>query len=293
MTRTQCGQDCFLNIKNNHAIHWQIKKYQWLFMLACYWYITPAWAVHVALDRIAVQTSPPVAESVRAELASAVQQVVTARLDQVLRCYQERGSKQALVPSRLVLRVQVARSGKPDASILSSTLGDAQIEACVLQAVARWSFPPQAHASLVVDCPLDFLSGQPAPAEPAERTPEEKHPTALWGTGLAPKTVYDHLRKQIRTVSACYDTERNKRPAPTGRMFVQFMISPYGAVIQSRIMGSTLQLPEVELCVAKAIRDWTFPRPKQGIVIVQYPVSFPVIALPMLAQVASKEELSP
>lgn len=262
-------------------------------MLAFYWYITPAWAVHVALDRIAVQTSPPVVESVRAELASAVQQVVTAQLDQVLRCYQERGSKQALVPSRLVLRVQVARSGKPDASILSSTLGDAQIEACVLQAAARWSFPPQAHASLVVDCPLDFLSGQPAPAEPAERTPEDKYPAALWGTGLAPKTVYNHVRKQIRTVSACYDAERKKRPAPTGRVFVQFVISPYGTVVSIRILGSTLQNLIVGLCVADTIRDWTFPRPTQGIVIVQYPVSFPRIALPPLVQVASKEELSP
>lgn len=80
------------------------------------------------------------------------------------------------------------------------------------------------------------------------------------------------IRRHINEVKYCYEQELVKRPELGGRILVQFVISPMGAVTSSVLQNSTLGNARVENCVVQAVRRWEFPKPLGGgIVIVSYP----------------------
>jgi TonB family protein len=73
-------------------------------------------------------------------------------------------------------------------------------------------------------------------------------------------------------VKFCYEKELAKKPDLYGRVMVQFTIAGTGAVVASVVQNSTMNNPEVEQCIAGALRRWEFPKPQGGgVVIVSYP----------------------
>ncbi len=79
------------------------------------------------------------------------------------------------------------------------------------------------------------------------------------------------IRRHINEVKFCYEKELTKNTALQGRVMVQFTIAATGGVISSIVQSSTMGNPNVEQCIAGAVRRWEFPKPQGGIVVVSYP----------------------
>jgi TonB family protein len=80
------------------------------------------------------------------------------------------------------------------------------------------------------------------------------------------------VRHHLNEVKYCYELELARAPGLTGRLVVQFAISPGGQVITSALQSSTMANARVENCTVQAVRRWSFPAPAGGgLVIVSYP----------------------
>ena len=80
------------------------------------------------------------------------------------------------------------------------------------------------------------------------------------------------IRRHLNEVKFCYERELMKKADLYGRIMIQFTISGTGQVVASVVQNSTMNNPEVEQCIAGAVRRWEFPKPQGGgIVIVSYP----------------------
>ena len=63
-------------------------------------------------------------------------------------------------------------------------------------------------------------------------------------------------------------------PDLEGRVATQFVIGSEGKVVSAVPSSSTIQDPGVATCITQATRRWSFPRPKEGVVLVTYPFIF-------------------
>lgn len=91
--------------------------------------------------------------------------VVRAHLPEIRACYEAGLRSRPDLRGRLVVRFTVEADGAvTGAEVASSTLGDGQVEACVLERVRAMQFPPTPRgASIRVSYPFAF-----EPAPPAE-----------------------------------------------------------------------------------------------------------------------------
>ena len=89
---------------------------------------------------------------------------------------------------------------------------------------------------------------------------------------LSKEVIRRVIQRHINEVRFCYEQQLNQRPDLEGRISVQFVISPTGAVQMAAISASDMGSPPVETCVAGAVQRWSFPAPEGGgIVVVNYP----------------------
>ena len=80
------------------------------------------------------------------------------------------------------------------------------------------------------------------------------------------------IRRHLNEVRFCYEKELMHKQDLYGRVMIQFTISGTGQVVASVVQNSTMNKPNVEQCIAQAVRRWEFPKPQGGgIVIVSYP----------------------
>ena len=84
------------------------------------------------------------------------------------------------------------------------------------------------------------------------------------------------IRRVVRThlgdVKACFDKALARRPELAGRVMVELVISPTGAVHHADVKESTLADQPVEDCIVSATKTWQFPSPDGGgVVVVSYP----------------------
>ena len=71
---------------------------------------------------------------------------------------------------------------------------------------------------------------------------------------------------------SCYNAGLSKDRKLEGRVVVNFVIFGTGKVNSSVVAESTLSDQAVANCIAKAVKRWTFPKPRGGEnVIVDYP----------------------
>jgi hypothetical protein len=91
--------------------------------------------------------------------------------------------------------------------------------------------------------------------------------------GLDRPTIRRYVNRHIDNIEACYERELLERPAIEGTIVVQFVISPTGSVKDSRGAGFDAT---VARCVGNVIGTIAFPRPREGIVQVNYPLIFRV-----------------
>ena len=71
-----------------------------------------------------------------------VRSVIGPHVDEVKACYEPELAKRPTLGGRVMVQFTVAASGQVIASVLqNSTMGNAKVENCVVQAVRRWRFP--------------------------------------------------------------------------------------------------------------------------------------------------------
>jgi TonB family protein len=96
------------------------------------------------------------------------------------------------------------------------------------------------------------------------RGPEVIPGPVLVRGSLDKQVVRRTLRGHLDELKACYLPALKKKPELSGRVTVQFTISPAGKVIKSELQDSRLKDARVEKCVVKAFRSWEFPKPPGG-----------------------------
>ncbi|MBW2278155.1 MAG: TonB family protein, partial [Deltaproteobacteria bacterium] len=102
--------------------------------------------------------------------------------------------------------------------------------------------------------------------------PKIKPGNAMIKGSLSKEVIRRIIRRHINEVKYCYEKELQKNQRIGGRVVIKFIISPTGAVLQSKLHSSTVKNAPVEQCITRAARRWTFPAPEGGgIVIVTYP----------------------
>lgn len=112
------------------------------------------------------------------------------------------------------------------------------------------------------------------------RDREVQPPAVVMGTAevrgqLDRDIIQRVVREHRREIRACYESELQRNPNLEGRVAIEWVISPSGAVAASQIESSTLNSQAVENCVAMRVRQWRFPEPRGGgTVRVTYPFVF-------------------
>jgi TonB family protein len=82
------------------------------------------------------------------------------------------------------------------------------------------------------------------------------------------------VRAHINEVRYCYNQGLTKDPKLSGRVEIAFEIGGTGKVTSATVEDTTLSDKAVGTCVAKAVKRWKFPRPRDGkAVSVKYPFS--------------------
>jgi hypothetical protein len=84
---------------------------------------------------------------------------------------------------------------------------------------------------------------------------------------LSPEVVRRVVRRHVEEVRYCYERALAGHPGLAGRVTVQLVVGPYGAVSTSAVSSSTLRDVTAEQCVAAAARRWAFPSPADNNVV--------------------------
>jgi hypothetical protein len=207
-----------------------------------------------------------------------VQGIIRSHIPAVKACYERELSGHPALEGRVSSQFAIASDGTVMASaIQSSTMNDAKVEDCVGREICNWEFPrPIGNGIVIVSYPFNFIAGD-APATPRPSSAAG----VSYGSGA---TVRGSLDKEIirqiigshhPAVRACYKAELSANADLKGRITYQFTIAADGRVIASALQSSTMKNGKVEDCVRREIRDWEFPKPLGGgIVIVSYPFNF-------------------
>ncbi|MEP7028291.1 MAG: AgmX/PglI C-terminal domain-containing protein [Candidatus Eisenbacteria bacterium] len=89
--------------------------------------------------------------------AGALMAVVQRHAAAVRFCYNRLLAKSAGASGQVVIRLAVAGDGSvTEASVVRSTLGDADLDNCVLGQAREWRFPPSSESRFVFDVPFVF-----------------------------------------------------------------------------------------------------------------------------------------
>ena len=82
------------------------------------------------------------------------------------------------------------------------------------------------------------------------------------------------IRKHRNEARYCYERQLAKDPDLSGKVSVEFVISIGGRVASAVVADTTLKNDAVESCVIGKVKRWSFPKPRDGAVVVTYPFTF-------------------
>jgi TonB family protein len=90
-----------------------------------------------------------------------IRRVARAHINEIRYCYNEGLSRNPELEGRAVVRFEIGTSGRVHrAELQTSTLADAAVESCMVEAVERWMFPkPNAGRPVVVSYPFVLSPG--------------------------------------------------------------------------------------------------------------------------------------
>ncbi len=97
-----------------------------------------------------------------------------------------------------------------------------------------------------------------------KRVPKVRQAKAQVKGSLDRDIIRRIIRAHINEVRACYNQGLTKDPDLAGRVAIKFVIAPTGKVGSSVVQESTVKDKAVGTCIAKAVKRWKFPKPRDG-----------------------------
>ena len=77
--------------------------------------------------------------------------IIRRHINEVKYCYEQELTKKPELGGRIMVQFTIAASGQVIASVLqNSTMGNARVENCTVQAVRRWEFPKPLGGGIVI-----------------------------------------------------------------------------------------------------------------------------------------------
>ncbi|HKA88458.1 MAG TPA: AgmX/PglI C-terminal domain-containing protein [Haliangiales bacterium] len=125
-------------------------------------------------------------------------------------------------------------------------------------------------ADVVTHGPIDTGNGRPPRGSPAGTRVTETKVGLQAGTpegefgGLTPEQVRKVVEAHRAAIQYCFDKELQRNTKLSGKVVVYWRIEPAGAVSASRIQSSTVGSPDVEGCLVRTVRKWSFPAAANG-----------------------------
>lgn len=113
-----------------------------------------------------------------------------------------------------------------------------------------------------MDTPLDELCAE-TPPDALAALHVERCEQAVCGA-LDPDIIRRIVRAHQQELLDCYSAGFCEDPELEGRVIVEFTITGDGAVGPAALQSTTLADDAVARCMLKAVRSWTFPRPRGG-----------------------------
>ena len=87
--------------------------------------------------------------------------------------------------------------------------------------------------------------------------------------------VVKQIKRRLRAITRCYESELRKNPTLAGKITVQFTIQERGNVTGAKVVENTMGSPAVGNCVTKTVARFRFnPGPEGGSVTFKYPFVF-------------------
>jgi Ca-activated chloride channel family protein len=123
-----------------------------------------------------------------------IRRIVRRHINEVKFCYEKGLARNPALQGRVLVQFTIGPAGAVlQSAVQSSTLGSAEVEACLVQAVRRWDFPrPAGGGSVIVAYPFvlrpDGLQGQAPPARAPALRRFGRRPDARLGR-RPPKTT--------------------------------------------------------------------------------------------------------
>ena len=121
-----------------------------------------------------------------------IRRIIRRHVNDVKYCYEQELTKKPDLGGRIMVQFTIAASGQVIASVLqNSTMGNARVENCTVQAVKRWEFPkPLGGGLVIVSYPFVLtprggaeLAAASPPVEPPVRPIDEALATLAKGSG--------------------------------------------------------------------------------------------------------------
>lgn len=87
--------------------------------------------------------------------------------------------------------------------------------------------------------------------------------------------VVKQIKRRLRAITRCYESELRKNPTLAGKITVQFTIQERGNVTDAKVVENTMKSPAVGSCITAAVGRFRFnPGPDGGSVTFKYPFVF-------------------
>jgi hypothetical protein len=137
---------------------------------------------------------------------------------------------------------------------------------------------------IAASCAVGFFQIRPVSVEEVAKQLEPRAPVPTVSVGqpnaqgeLDKAIIRRYIKRNIQKLEGCYEHELVTKPKLRGTVMAQFAIGPDGRVTVSDASGVD---PAVAKCVAGVIKQIEFPKPKKGVVQVNYPFTFRAPDLP-------------
>ena len=93
--------------------------------------------------------------------------------------------------------------------------------------------------------------------------------------GLTREEIAKVVRAHVSAIRYCYEKSLLDDPSLEGKILLNWTIANSGRVAKSGIRSSTVRNSGVHRCLVGEVKNWKFPRPRDGgLVLVSYPFVF-------------------
>lgn len=205
-------------------------------------------------------------------------EVADAHAYELSNCWRWRKQSVPSLEGRVTLAWRVTGAGAPiEASLVESTLKDADAEACMVERVRGWRFPATGQAEPAFVTYRAMFPQASAVASVAMQAPAPSKPQVPSAPGLSQEQIAATITEHTFEVRSCYEWRLESNPALSGTLKVGWHVLADGSTADVHFEDSTLNDPKTEDCVIARVKGWRFPRPQGGGMVA---VSFPWVLRP-------------